>query len=38
LVVTPSKIPRSFASLICARFAVSIKNFMRAIDDLIIKI
>ena len=33
LVVTPSNIPRSFASLICARFAVSIKNFMEKIYD-----
>src|ERR1700722_2293534 len=29
LVVTPSKIPRSFASLICARSAVSMKNFIK---------
>lgn len=28
LVVTPSRIPSSFASFICARFAVSIKNFI----------
>jgi hypothetical protein len=28
LVVTPSRIPRSCASLIWARFAVSIKNFI----------
>src|SRR5882672_20889 len=27
-VVTPSKMPKSFASLICARSAVSMKNFM----------
>ena len=29
LVVTPSKTPRSWASLICSKFAVSIKNFIR---------
>src|SRR6516165_1806440 len=28
LVVTPSNMPRSLASLICARLAVSIKNFI----------
>ena len=28
LVVTPSKIPRSFASLIWAKLAVSMKNFI----------
>ena len=36
-VVTPSRIPRSFASLICARLAVSIKNFI-SISYLIFKI
>lgn len=30
LVVTPSKIPRSFASLIWAKLAVSMKNFMES--------
>jgi hypothetical protein len=30
LVVTPSRIPNSFASLIWARLAVSIKNFIMA--------
>jgi len=32
LVVTPSKIPNSLASLISARLAVSIKNFIIIVD------
>ena len=37
LVVTPSRIPNSLASLICSRLAVSIKNFMLVILSLPVK-